>query len=65
MEDMASKPTNLSDRMARAEDSYHPLASWVYTGSVGLAKVVPLMKSRMLTWFLETGDAVPHETDRR
>jgi len=30
-----------------------------------LADVLARLKDRMLTWFIETGDAVPHETDRR
>ena len=30
-----------------------------------LAEVLLTLKDRMLTWFLETGDAVPHEMDKR
>jgi arylsulfatase A-like enzyme len=34
-------------------------------GDPALAPVLAEMKERMLTFFLETGDAVPHEGDRR
>ena len=30
-----------------------------------LAGVLASLKDRLLTFFLETGDVVPHETDRR
>jgi lauroyl/myristoyl acyltransferase len=42
MEDVALEPAKLRERIARAGDSYHPLAPWVYAANIGLAKVVPL-----------------------
>ena len=30
-----------------------------------LASVLARLKEQMLTWFMETGDVVPHDADRR
>ena len=45
------------DRLAREDDNR--------IGDPSLAGVLAALKDRLLTFYLETGDAVPHETDLR